>query len=1196
MRTLSFTRLLNAASFRTLWRLSAVFVLLGISPSALAEWVAAESAAIEKSRQVYVRGSGYYTDNQISVTPDTLSGEQFRLVVTSNSHDVTNADGLTESGLPYFEVDDLSSTIRIYFAMQRARFSYSAALYEYIEPGQPDPSVDGPVSFSNASVHDPSVIKLDNGEFYVFGSHLAAAKSSDLVNWELVAGDGVENTPFFDTYEEEAAEGIAWSGGTVGSWAADVIQLADGNYYFYYNHCASPDTGLCDASRSYLGVAVSENIEGPYSDLGLILRSGHVGEENPGIDGEIYNGNIHPNAIDPDVFFDKEGRLWMVYGSYSGGIFVMEMDPATGFPLPEQGYGTKIMGGNYGAIEGPYMLYSPESDYYYLFTSFGGYEQNDGYNMRISRSRSPDGPFVDAEGQDMIGARGGWSSLEPYGVKIMGGHLFDVHPGEPGSDHGYMAPGHNSAYYDPQTGKHFVIFHTRFPDRGEGHEIRVHEMFINADGWLVASPHRYVPINGENIVDESDVLGTFRVINHGKDINRVAKVSSYMQLKENGEIAGDFTGSYWLDNTNTITLNLDGAGTFEGVLAWQYNDNIARLVPSFTALGETGEALWGSQIPGMTTSEALDAIESDLFVPAFGSSTITLPSTGALGASIVWVSSHPDIVSATGDVTRPAPGEPDAVVTLTATVELNGELRTLTYTVTVPAREWFNRVAHYQFEGNLSDSLGLNADGSSTGARSDVTGGNVQFASGEVSQGLWLDGQTGVRLPDGLINNNAYTVSLWLNPAALTQFTTAFFGAASTDNWISLVPWSWDGNTMLWRGSVAWYDATAGLQIPVDSWSHVAFTVKDGQLRLYIDGEQVFSGTDFSDIFTGQNGLFTLGVNYWDLPYQGMIDELAVYDEALSRDEIVSLDIERVPTSDLLARAVDDIVLGDLSSVKSDLNLPQSGLFTAVISWESSNPAVIAENGTVTRPGEQESDATVTLTATVELMGQSATREFVVTVKSLAPVAPIAAFTFDADTLGDAQGNYAAGTPTGNRINITGSAAQYAEGVSQSALYLDGNSGVRLPDNLITGHSYSVSLWLNPQELTMFTTAFFGFASTESWVSMVPRGHGGVAENTMVWSGTNWYDAGLGSQIPLNSWSHLVMVVENGGLSVYLNSELAFEGTGFPDVFSGTATNGFGIGVNYWDTPFKGLVDEVKIYDEAISASDVELLYLMPSS
>ena len=51
----------------------------------------------------------------------------------------------------------------------------------------------------------------------------------------------------------------------------------------------------------------------------------------------------------------------MVYGSYSGGIFILKMDKATGKPLPGQGYGKKLLGGNHSRIEGPYILYHPET-------------------------------------------------------------------------------------------------------------------------------------------------------------------------------------------------------------------------------------------------------------------------------------------------------------------------------------------------------------------------------------------------------------------------------------------------------------------------------------------------------------------------------------------------------------------------------------------------------------------------------------------------------------------------------------------------------------------------------------------------------------------------------------------------------------------------------------------------------------------
>ena len=82
--------------------------------------------------------------------------------------------------------------------------------------------------------------------------------------------------------------------------------------------------------------------------------------------------------MDPCTFFDKEGRLGMVYGSYSGGIYILEMDTETGFPLPGQlnsGLGKKLLGGNHARIEGPYIMYSPDTDYYYLFLSFGAGSQ-----------------------------------------------------------------------------------------------------------------------------------------------------------------------------------------------------------------------------------------------------------------------------------------------------------------------------------------------------------------------------------------------------------------------------------------------------------------------------------------------------------------------------------------------------------------------------------------------------------------------------------------------------------------------------------------------------------------------------------------------------------------------------------------------------------------------------------------------------
>src|SRR5688572_16363843 len=123
----------------------------------------------------------------------------------------------------------------------------------YAKPSLPSSlplTEDGAVAFADIGVHDPSVVKAGS-EYYIFGSHLAAAKSTDLVNWTMVsslsANDAVDESPLFSTYSTEIAEGIEWTDGYKGNWAADVIQAPNGKYWFYYNHCAQAeaDNGGC---------------------------------------------------------------------------------------------------------------------------------------------------------------------------------------------------------------------------------------------------------------------------------------------------------------------------------------------------------------------------------------------------------------------------------------------------------------------------------------------------------------------------------------------------------------------------------------------------------------------------------------------------------------------------------------------------------------------------------------------------------------------------------------------------------------------------------------------------------------------------------------------------------------------------------------------------------------------------------------
>ncbi|WP_114855765.1 glycoside hydrolase family 43 protein [Brachybacterium sp. YJGR34] len=474
----------------------------------------------------------------------------------------------------------------------------SAAQADPIEdnsgPDLPDPS------FTEVSVHDPSVIRAD-GQFYVFGSHLAAAKTPDLLHWEGVADLVTPENPLFEDVTLELAEAFEWAGSDT-LWAADVTDTVDGRFRMYYCACEG------SSPRSAMGSAIADSIEGPYVDEGIFLRSGMWDEISE--DGTIYDATIHPNAIDPHEFVDAEGRHQLLYGSYSGGIFLLEVDPVSGRPLPGQGYGTHLIGGNHARIEAPYMLYSAQTGYYYLLLTFGGLDADGGYNIRVGRSRAVEGPYLDPMGQDLRDCAADPSlplfddaSIEPFGLKLMGNHEFVTGAGEDAvRGPGYVSPGHVSAWADPDSDPQhesvFLLFHSRFPRSGELHQVRVHRISYTRDGWPVVSPHRYAgeaPAGAEGTrLTRQDVTGTWRFIDHGRAISADIVDSRAITLTKTGRITGAVSGTWRIEAEHRAVLIIDGQ-RFDGVFTPGWDEVASAWTPTFSVVGADGRALWGSK-------------------------------------------------------------------------------------------------------------------------------------------------------------------------------------------------------------------------------------------------------------------------------------------------------------------------------------------------------------------------------------------------------------------------------------------------------------------------------------------------------------------------------------------------------------------------------------------------------------------------
>ena len=501
------------------------------------------------------------------------------------------------------------------------------------------------------SVHDPSIVKA-NGTYYVFGSHIEAAKSNDLQNWRRFSnGYATTNNVEFGNLSQNLKKAFDWAGenledceGSFAVWAPDVVW--DGDYINSDGTKGAYLMYFCTSStymRSVIAYAASKNIEGPYTFVDTLIYSGFTNNDSyaksstknvnrkytsTNIDelisqGKVsfnsnwfnndnYNNQLYPNAIDPTIYFDTDGRMYMCYGSWSGGIYTIEIDSKTGQCIhPKTGqttdgrmvdsyFGTKISGGYGKSGEGPFIEYNADTGYYYLWVTYGGLTSTGGYNMRVFRSTSPIGPFKDPAGRQAVLPTN--PNLDSTGLKVMGNYKFSS------LSKAYMACGHNSVLCDDD-GRWYLIYHTRFDDGAEYHEVRVHSMYFNEKGWPVVSPYEYAgDIISETGYDESDITGEYEFINHGSSTD--GKIINYSTIKLNsdGSISGTVTGKWSQAKDSSEAEILIGNQVYSGCFLAAKDEN-GKKIMSFTAVGNNNQSIWGVQTKEFTGKERSENVD-----------------------------------------------------------------------------------------------------------------------------------------------------------------------------------------------------------------------------------------------------------------------------------------------------------------------------------------------------------------------------------------------------------------------------------------------------------------------------------------------------------------------------------------------------------------------------------------------------------
>ncbi|TAH69997.1 MAG: arabinan endo-1,5-alpha-L-arabinosidase, partial [Anaerolineaceae bacterium] len=464
------------------------------------------------------------------------------------------------------------------------------------------------MSYTRVSVHDPSIIKA-NGSYYIIGSHMAYAKSDDLMNWKTFRLNiNNEYSKLMGEIWEDYMKTPSNQNLSGNLWAPDIIYNDVMGKYCMYLSINGNDF------NSAIVLLTADEMEGTYEYIGPVVYSGFNTDTHPVEKTDVYKvlgekadlrryqstKNTKLNAIDPVVLYDEEGNMWMSFGSWFGGIYILRLDPNTGLRdysytyitepnVSDQYYGYKIGGGNGVSGEGPYI--HKFGDYYYLFLSYGGLAQEGGYQMRVFRSEDITGPYVDELGQSAIYTRHENNLFNNIGIRLIGSYKFS------GSANTTAAQAHNSVFLDDD-GKMYNVFHTRFAGgmRGnpEYHEVHVHQLFLNANDWLVMAPYEY---SGETISEigynKKELVGNYEFVVHNPTsyyqtvfdkplgIAKTLKIT----LKSNGNVIGDATGTWsYKEGTPYMSITIDEV-QYDGVFIKQANETEHKLVMTFTALG-----------------------------------------------------------------------------------------------------------------------------------------------------------------------------------------------------------------------------------------------------------------------------------------------------------------------------------------------------------------------------------------------------------------------------------------------------------------------------------------------------------------------------------------------------------------------------------------------------------------------------------
>lgn len=192
-----------------------------------------------------------------------------------------------------------------------------------------------------------------------------------------------------------------------------------------------------------------------------------------------------------------------------------------------------------------------------------------------------------------------------------------------------------------------------------------------------------------------------------------------------------------------------------------------------------------------------------------------------------------------------------------------------------------NLVAYYKFEGNTDDETGINNGELKNG---------VSFASGKYGQAASFDGVDDY-VDAGSITNrySELTVSAWFNAASINSNAIVSEYNSIGDR-VFLIDLR-DTDEILFlaenAGDSVVYFETSNHPITLNTWHHAALVYNGTTLSGYLDGVLVGSSNDISGVLDSSTKSLNIGIRGdTTSPFSGLIDEVKIFNRALTQDEV----------------------------------------------------------------------------------------------------------------------------------------------------------------------------------------------------------------------------------------------------------------------------------------------------------------------